>query len=173
MGEVRNSPSPSGFPKAKTVVESAFEMGLLPAENPMLRIIAIVVLLSCLMPASAQVAVINADVSEKDIDLKRINMLLLGRSTIWADGSPVTLVMAVDPSADLHLSHVTGRDRSLLMRGWKRLVFAGSGSMPLEATSAENALELVARTKGAVVLLDSAPQDPRWKVIPIMVTAER
>jgi 16S rRNA G966 N2-methylase RsmD len=59
------------------------------------------------------------------------------------------------------------------MRGWKRLVFAGSGSMPVEATSVANALELVGRTPGSVALLDNAPQDPRWRVIPIMVMAGR
>jgi hypothetical protein len=139
----------------------------------MQRVIIIFLLLSSIAHLQAQVAVINASVPDKDINLQRMTMLLLGRSTIWQDGSSVTLVLAIDPAADLHLTHVTGRDRSLLVRGWKRLVFAGSGSMPLEATSVANALELVARTPGAIALLDTAPEDPRWRVIPIMVTAGR
>jgi len=139
----------------------------------MARFVVILMLWCALKPLPAQVAVINVAVPDEHVDLQRVTSLLLGRSTTWKDGSPVTLILAVDPAADLHLSHITGRDRSLLTRGWKRLVFGGSGSMPLEATSVANALELVGRTPGAVALLDTAPPDPRWRVIPIMVTAGR
>lgn len=139
----------------------------------MVRLLVIFLLLNVFTPLFAQVAVIHVAVPDEPVDHQRVTSLLLGRSTTWKDGSPVTLILAADPAADLHLSHIIGRDRSLLMRGWKRLVFGGSGSMPVEATSVANALELVGRTPGAVALLDNAPPDPRWRVIPIMVTAGR
>jgi hypothetical protein len=139
--------------------------------RPLLPVL--ILLLACGAPALAQVAVINAGVPDEPIDVKRMAALLLGRVTTWSDGAPVVLVLANDRNADLHLSHVAGRERQVLERGWKRLVFAGSGAMPLTASSAAEALERVATTPGAVVLLDSAPADPRWRVVPIVVTAGR
>lgn len=43
--------------------------------------------------------------------------------------------------------------------------------MPLTARSAEEGLALVAKTPGAVLLLDQAPEDPRWRILPVTVTA--
>jgi len=139
----------------------------------MRRHLHILLLMTLLSPLVAQVAVVNPSVVETAIDAKRMAALLQGRITIWADGSPVVLVLAQDPLADVHLNHIAGREREVLLRGWKRLVFAGSGAMPLTAHSAQEGLALVARTAGAVLLLDHAPADPRWRVMPITVTAER
>ena len=133
----------------------------------------IVLLLALLSPLVAQVAVVHSAVPETVMDAKRMAALLLGRVTTWQDGTPVVLVLAQDPLADIHLSHVAGRDREVHQRGWKRLVFAGSGSMPLIARSAEEALALVAKISGAVLLLDQAPADSRWRILPITVTAGR
>ncbi len=57
----------------------------------------------------------------------------------------------------------------MLLRAWKRLVFSGMGAMPLSASSHADALGLVAKIPGAMVLLDQAPADPRWRVIPIVI----
>ena len=133
----------------------------------------VLLLLTLLSPLVAQVAVVHPSVPEKAMDAKRMAALLQGRITIWSDGTPVVLVLAQDPLADRHLSHVAGRDREILLRGWKRLVFAGSGAMPLTARSAEEGLALVAKTPGAVLLLDHADADPKWRVMPITLTAER
>lgn len=119
----------------------------------------------------AQVAVINASLPEEPLDAKRMAALLLGRVTTWSNGSPVVLVLASDGMSDQHLKQIVGRDHTLLERGWKRLVFAGTGAMPLTAGTAEEALRLVATNPGAVVLLDQAPPDSRWRVIPITVLA--
>lgn len=134
--------------------------------------LAILVLVALVTPLSAQVAVVHPSVQEV-VDAKRMAALLQGRVTTWSDGKPVVLVLAEDPLADLHLSHVAGRERDILIRGWKRLVFSGSGAMPLSARSVEEALAIVARMPGAVLLLDSAPEDPRWRVMPLTITAGR
>lgn len=139
----------------------------------MRRQLHILLLLVMISPLMAQVAVVNASVPNDAIDIKRMAAMLLGRVTIWSDGSPVVLVLAADPLADVYLVQVTGRERQVLERGWKRLVFAGAGAMPLTARSAEDALLLVAATPGAVVLLDQAPTDPRWRVIALVATANR
>lgn len=139
----------------------------------MRRQLTIVLLLAMLSPLVAQVAVVHPAVPETYMDAKRMAALLQGRITTWGDGTPVVLVLAQDPLADMHLSHIAGREREVLMRGWKRLVFAGSGAMPLLARSAAEGLALVAKTPGAVLLLDHAEADPKWRIMPITLTAER
>lgn len=139
----------------------------------MVRHLHVLLLSLVLSPLAAQVAVVHPSVPETTIDVKRMAALLQGRITTWSDGSPVVLVVAQDPLADVHLAHIAGREREVLMRGWKRLVFAGSGAMPLVAGSAEEGLTLVGKISGAVLLLDHAPDDLRWRVIPIPVTVER
>jgi len=124
-------------------------------------------------PLMAQVAVFNVAVPDGPIDAKRMAALLLGRISTWSDGSAVVLVLAEDRNADVHLAHVTGRERQVLERCWKRLVFSGAGAMPFTARSTEEALLRVATIPGAVVLLDHAPADPRWRVVPIVMTAKR
>ena len=138
-----------------------------------MRLVRTILLLLILAPLMAQVAVVNVAVPDQSIDSKRMAALLLGRVTTWSDGSPVVLVLAVDRLADAYLVQMTGRERQVLERSWKRLVFAGAGAMPLTARSAEDALLLVAGTPGAVVLLDQAPTDPRWRVVPLVVNADR
>ncbi|HEX3134317.1 MAG TPA: hypothetical protein VHX44_12135 [Planctomycetota bacterium] len=139
----------------------------------MRRHLLILLLMAPLSSLAAQVAVVNPSVPEVSIDARRMAALLQGRITTWEDGTPVVLVLAQDPLADVHLSHIAGREREVLLRGWKRLVFAGSGAMPLTARSVEEGLALVAKTSGAVLLLDHADMDPRWRVMPITLTAER
>lgn len=133
----------------------------------------VTLLLTLLAPVSAQVAVLHPAVVDGGLDAKRMAALLQGRIATWPDGKPVVLVLAEDRLADAHLAHIAGREREVLLRGWKRLVFAGGGAMPLLARSADEALALVARTPGAVLLLDHAPDDSRWRIVPLTVTAHR
>ena len=139
----------------------------------MARFIAILLLFLILAPVSAQVAVVNNDVPDKTIDAKRMSAMLMGRISTWSDGKPILLVFAEDRLADIHLSHIAGRDREVLLCAWKRLVFSGSGAMPLLARSAEEGLAVVARTPGSILVLDQAPADSRWRVMPIGTSPEQ
>jgi hypothetical protein len=139
----------------------------------MRRHLASLLLIIASLPAAAQVAVVNPSVPERTLDGKRMAALLQGRITTWSDGSPVVLVIAADRLADVHLLHIAGREREVLLRGWKRLVFAGGGAMPLSTRTVAEGLDLVGRTPGSVLLLDHADADARWRVIPIEVTAAR
>ena len=124
-------------------------------------------------PLAAQVAVVNPSVHSVTLTTERISAMLLGRVTTWADGSAVVLVLVDDHDADEHLQLITGRPRERLLRGWKRLVFSGTGVMPLEAPNVAAALDLVARTPGAVALLAKAEASPRWQIIPVTAKAQQ
>ena len=128
---------------------------------------AAILLMALAAPLTAQVAVVNLNVNEPALTTERLSGMLLGRVTTWTDGSAVVLVLVDDRDADAELLRIAGRPRERLVRGWKRLVFSGTGVMPLEAPNVATALDLVARTPGAVALMAKAPADPRWRVLPI------
>ena len=115
---------------------------------------AVALLAGIAAPAGAAVAVVHQAVPDQ-LDSDRLRDVMLGRSTTWSDGSPVVLVIAADQQA---VAAVSGRDPVRLLRGWKRLVFAGSASMPELVPDAEAALRLVAVRRGAITILDAEPQ---------------
>jgi hypothetical protein len=118
-----------------------------------MRCVALITL--CLLAVgqlSAQVAFGHPDLATERVDLDRLRDLVLGRRNTWSDGSPVILVLVRDDD-DPVVEELTGMSLPRLLRGWKRLVFAGSGAMPLVVDSAQAGLELTARRRGALLLL--------------------
>jgi len=111
----------------------------------------------------AQVAVVNVTAPFQQLDATRVRDMFLGRVTTWPDGTPVIIVLTNDPAADAALVLVVGRDREWLLRGWKRLVFSGTGAMPLQAASEREGLELLARQHGAILIAGSIVADERWR----------
>jgi hypothetical protein len=107
-------------------------------------------------PLTAAVAIIQTGNVVTELERSRVRDLFLGRVCTWADGTPVTLILVADPTADVALSAVVGRDRQRLLRGWKRLTFSGAGVMPQTAPSLAEAAAMVARTPGAIALAPAA-----------------
>ena len=124
-------------------------------------------LLACTALARAEVAAVNPSVSEVHLTAERVRDILLGRVTTWVDGSPVIIVLADDPADDLEVVAITGRDRQRLVRGWKRLVYAGNGAMPLQVSSHREALATVAAHPGAIALVATAEPGSPWKAIAV------
>jgi hypothetical protein len=116
---------------------------------------------------NAAVVVVNIDVADTKISEERVRDFLLGRSTSWNSGDPVILVLCTDSAGEKAVSDLTGRSVSLLLRGWKRLVFSGTGAMPLQAESVSAALSLVAKYPGAITILNEAPMTDRCRIIPL------
>lgn len=138
----------------------------------MRRAATILFILSAACPwLRAQMAMVNPQVPEASLSMERTRDLLLGRVTNWNDGSPVILVLVDDQSADLMLQKVIGRDRSRLIRGWKRLVYTGSGAMPLLASSLAEAAELVARHPGSIALIERALPGHLCRFLPLSEAA--
>jgi hypothetical protein len=115
----------------------------------------------------AAVAVVNMDVADTKITKERVRDFLLGRSTSWMSGDPVIIVLCTDHAGEKAVSDLTGRSVSVLLRGWKRLVFSGTGAMPLQAESVSAALSLVAKHPGAITILNEAPITDHCRIIPL------
>ncbi len=130
----------------------------------LIALIALIVIFAA--PASAQVAVTHPAVSELALSDARLRDILLGRVTTWADGTPIVIVLVEEEDSAAATAQLSGRDLGRLLRGWKRLVYAGSGAMPLVVSSARDALDEVRRRPGAVTVLALAPMDATEHVVP-------
>jgi hypothetical protein len=121
---------------------------------------------------SAEVAVTASGAALAEIDHDRVRDILLGRVTTWPDGRPIIIVLSEADADDRALLAIVGRDRQRLMRGWKRLVFSGNGSMPVVVPDARAAGEFVARTPGAMAVLAASPPagGAAVRVVPIRPT---
>ncbi len=132
----------------------------------MRRLVLIALVLICVAPASAQVAVTHPAVPEHALHHARLRDILLGRVTTWDDGTPIVIILVEEADDAAATARLSGRDLGRLLRGWKRLVYAGSGAMPLVVSSARDALEEVRRRPGALTVLALAPVDPAEHVVP-------
>ena len=102
--------------------------------------------------ASAQVAVVNPQLVDL-VDREKLKNILLGRVSAWADGKQVVLILSSDPVSRLAIEELTGRDLDRLMRGWKRIMFAGNGAMPIVVESSAGALKEVGQHLGAIAIV--------------------
>lgn len=122
---------------------------------PGLRVILLCLLVG-LLPA--QIAYGHPGLDGERVDEKRLRDLLLGRRNTWSDGTPVVLILPRDEASAAAIEELTGMSLPRLLRGWKRLVFAGGGAMPVVVETPGAALDLAARRRGAVALV-ATPDD--------------
>ena len=94
-----------------------------------------------------------------DLTRERMVDLLTGRVISLVNGGRVTLILAQGEAGEKAVYHLTERDTARLLRGWKRLVFGGSGrSLPLVCASDEEALNLLRRTPDGLLLLSQVDE---------------
>ncbi len=133
----------------------------------------LLLLLSFPLSLSAAVVVAHNNVPVSNLDEEKIRDFLLGRTTTYSNGQTVVVVLCMDSAADEAMNKIVNRSANLLLRGWKRLVFSGSGAMPLQATTIQDAIALVARTPGAITVLPLVETVPQTCVIiPLGVTGK-
>jgi len=138
-----------------------------------MRYLILLLLLSFQLSLSAAVVVVHNDVNVSNLDESKIRDFLLGRTTAFANGQTVVIVLCMDSAADDAMQTIVGRSANLLLRGWKRLVFSGTGAMPLQATTVQDAIALVARTSGAITILPSVESMPQTcRIIPLGVAGK-
>lgn len=132
-----------------------------------MRWAAIIILVLATLRLNAAVVVVNDALPVSHLSVDRVRDLLLGRLTTWESGQPVTIVLCTDNAGEAAVLEISGRSVSLLQRGWKRLVFSGTGAMPLVVTTRQAAFEAVARYPGAIAVLTQADAGAGCRVIPI------
>lgn len=107
----------------------------------------------------AAVVVIHETISAGELSSARVRDMLLGRVTTWPSGDAVVIVLCTSNAGERGVMEICSRSVGLLQRGWKRLVFSGTGAMPLAMDTQQAALALVARTPGAIMVLAEPPTE--------------
>ncbi|WP_298442582.1 hypothetical protein [uncultured Ferrimonas sp.] len=108
--------------------------------------------LSLTQGALAAQVVVNDPSVAGEISQSELRAIYSMKRQFWPDGTAITVVTlaANDP---LHVEFCKNQLKLLpfqLNREWDRLVFSGMGERPQQVASAEELLELVSRTKGAI-----------------------
>lgn len=78
----------------------------------------------------------------------------LGKKTTWEDGSKVVVVVIKEGASSDALLGKLGKSSQQFMTSWKKLVFTGKGSMPEQVESDDALIAMVAKTPGAIGLVD-------------------
>ena len=130
-------------------------------------VLMLAVLVGCL--SAAEQVVINPKTACDGLSDIQIQDVLLGRTTCWADGTRVALVLNPDTAVmSSILKKYAHKTPSQFDAWWKRQVFTGTGTMPPTANSLEDLLKQVASTPGAISFLGDPQQaSEQVKVIPL------
>ncbi len=132
-------------------------------------------LVTALAPSAlqAEVAMVHPSVMATDLSMDRVRDMLVGRISTWPDGKPVVLVLINDHANNAALLKVTERDTTRLLRGWKRLVYSGTGAMPLVAATPADAARMVAERPGAFALIEAPITGVSCRFLPCYHQADR
>lgn len=127
-------------------------------------------LLLLALPVSAQEVIVNAGVPESAMsrtDMQAIFGLSLRE---WPDGSPIRVFALPDDNA-LHVAfskNILNLFPHQLRRTWDRIVFSGRGEAPTGVKSAQEMLDRVANTPGAIGYLPDNYPLPQGKEVRIV-----
>jgi ABC-type phosphate transport system substrate-binding protein len=101
--------------------------------------------------------IVNPGVAIGAFSDEALKDIFLGRRTTWLDGSRVVVVVVLREGAThAHLLRLLDKNAEQFLIGWKKLVFTGRGFMPDIVDSEEALVALVARTPGAIGIVDGA-----------------
>ena len=94
----------------------------------------------------------NRNVPVSSLMAEEVTQIFLKRSLTWPDGQPIRPVdiKEGEPLKAEFYARVTGRGLAQLRSYWARQAFTGVARPPREVASADDVLELVEKTNGAV-----------------------
>jgi len=113
--------------------------------------------------------VIHPRVIDKNLSVNTLRAIFGMRMQTWEDGTKIRVFVLPD-DAPLHQKFSKGMLNVFpyqLRSAWDRLVFSGIGQAPIKVDSAEEMLEKVANTPGAVGYLWRANVDGRVDVLQV------
>jgi hypothetical protein len=124
-----------------------------------MRRLGVILLLGLGLRLEGAVAVVDSGVPVGELTRERARDLLLGRVTTWPNGEAVVIVLCANQSGDRAVMGLCGRAVGVLQRSWKRLVFSGTGAMPVMVDTPLAAMDQVRSTRGAITVLEDAVGD--------------
>jgi hypothetical protein len=123
----------------------------------------IIALCAVMSPGIAHVALADPRIQDEALNQDRLRDILLGRVTMWTDGTPIVLILVEEH--DAAQQSISGRDMAQLLRGWKRLVYGGNGAMPVVQRSVEEALAEAKRRRGSLMVINTRPESTALRIV--------
>lgn len=106
--------------------------------------------------AAEDVLIVNPASKVATVSADQLKDLFLGKKTAWDDGGTVVLCVLKEGARHTVLLDKIGKTQAQFLQHWKKKVFTGAGAMP-ETFDDEAALAAyVAKTAGAIGLVDKA-----------------
>lgn len=112
--------------------------------------------------ARAELTVIGNATGLTALDRDDLRAIFRGERSVWETGNSVIIVLPStrSPDLDAFASQVLGMSRSAMQRFWLSLVFQGRASPPVSFDSAEEIVQFVRRTPGAIAVIPAGAGDP-------------
>ena len=98
------------------------------------------------------IVIVQSDVPVNWLSAAALKDILHGKTTYWEGGQAVIIVSMGD-KVEGALQEASGMSASQFKTFWQRMVFSGRGQQPKAADDAEQAVALVAGTKGAIAIV--------------------
>jgi ABC-type phosphate transport system substrate-binding protein len=101
--------------------------------------------------SAAETVIVNAGLGVAEVTKDDLTGMFEGKKGNWPSGAKVVLV--TQPDAAVHetfLKAYVGKSPSQFATAWKKIVFTGKASAPVNAKSDAEVVEAVAKSAGAV-----------------------
>jgi ABC-type phosphate transport system substrate-binding protein len=104
------------------------------------------------LPAQAITVISNASVDRSELELKDVRAIFTMKKRLWSDGQPIQVyVLNSEQSSHREFcKKVLGVFPRQLQSIWHRLVYSGTGQAPIELSSEQEMIDVIASTKGAI-----------------------
>lgn len=133
--------------------------------------IAMFLLLAALTGSTALAAtvVVNNEVELEALDAESLERIYLGKKTLWESGQRITPALVTESSdiSKAFLEEILQKSIPQYRAYWKKRLFSGGGTVPKTFRNSKEVIEFVARTPGAIGVVESAPRDGSVKVLQV------
>lgn len=134
--------------------------------------IALLLAISLLMLPVAGFAttlVVNSETDPSKLDPETVELIYLGKKTLWGSGQRIVPVLVDEESAvsKRFLDEVLTKSVSQYRAYWKRRLFSGGGAVPKTFRTSSAVVEFVSKTPGAIGVVETGTRDNRVKVLDI------
>ncbi|MFZ2491158.1 MAG: hypothetical protein WA208_06720 [Thermoanaerobaculia bacterium] len=119
--------------------------------------------------SSAATIVINSEVKTPVLDAENLERIYLGKKTLWESGQRIVPVLLNEdsPTSKQFLQNVLEKSVSQYRAYWKSRLFSGGGAVPKTFRSTEEVVDFVAKTPGAIGVVEAGHKDSRVRAVEI------
>jgi ABC-type phosphate transport system substrate-binding protein len=120
-------------------------------------------------PAEGATIIVHNEVDPNVLDADTLERIYLGKKTLWDSGQRITPAL-VNEASDVSknfLEQILNKSVPQYRTYWKKRLFSGGGTVPKTFRNSAEVIEFVARTPGAIGVVDSGPRDGSVKVFEV------